>query len=320
MHRKSHNFFTDAPRSSLNIVWTGLAQQSSASPTVTWCNLAMTLPIQDAAARTSRELLLPCKHIFGRIMFGGTFKWEMLSLKYRNSPFFTADKEVNGKKEACQFTAVNDRDREDMVADLDTSVGSCETIPDTVAKGKQRVASLKKKWREQLKLLKSKSFLCTDSSSLASSIQQIERISENIPPLLGSSELPQLRKTPRSLKLRRKKRTCDFILTLRVASEISTYTVIVEDHIICEDTIEETASKTITTNTPTIEIESIYKLWKLPRDCDVQVTKVFGSTVTDTDIRSLKEAGWLTNNVGYNVYLNIFFFIKRGNVELALSV
>ncbi|XP_052263628.1 uncharacterized protein LOC127866837 isoform X3 [Dreissena polymorpha] len=89
-----------------------------------------------------------------------------------------------------------------------------------------------------------------------------------------------------------------------VASEISKDTVIVEDHIICEDNIEETASTTITTNTPSSEIESIYKLWNLPQDYDVLVAKVYGSTVTDTDIRSLKEDGWLTDNV-IDTYLKL---------------
>lgn len=41
----------------------------------------------------------------------------------------------------------------------------------------------------------------------------------------------------------------------------------------------------------------VEKLWLLPKDYNIPVAKVYGLTVTDTDIRSLQGTGWLTDNV-----------------------
>jgi len=41
----------------------------------------------------------------------------------------------------------------------------------------------------------------------------------------------------------------------------------------------------------------VQNLWNLEKDFDIPVAKVHGMTVTDTDIRSLRQEAWLTDKV-----------------------
>ncbi|WAR27016.1 hypothetical protein MAR_012720 [Mya arenaria] len=66
--------------------------------------------------------------------------------------------------------------------------------------------------------------------------------------------------------------------------------------------------------------DAVQLLWDLPRDFDIPVAKVYGTTVTDTDIRSLQSPEWLTDNI-IDAYLHMLCVeLTGGKVGRMLNI